>query len=69
MLGGWIRGDCYRGSGASELAVRDYKLALEVEPGNWMVKTRLSLAHYLKVQRAIDFSTDVRLCLLAIGRV
>lgn len=44
------RGDCYRGSGAAEMAVRDYKRALEVEPGNWMVKTRLSMAHYLKVR-------------------
>lgn len=32
------------------MAVRDYKRALEVEPSNWMVKTRLSLAHYLKVR-------------------
>lgn len=45
-----IRGDCCRGSGAAEMAVRDYKRALEVEPGNWMVSTRLSLAHYLKVR-------------------
>lgn len=44
------RGDCYRASGAAEMAVCDYKRALEVEPGNWMVKTRLSLAHYLKVR-------------------
>eukprot|EP00752_Nemacystus_decipiens_P002040 g1955.t1 len=42
------RGDCFRANGAAELAVRDYKHALEVNPDNWMVKTRLSLAHYLK---------------------
>ncbi|CAN0383163.1 unnamed protein product, partial [Ectocarpus sp. 13 AM-2016] len=39
------RGDCYRGSGDAEMAVRDYTRALEVEPSNWMVKTRLSMAH------------------------
>ncbi|CAM9467354.1 unnamed protein product, partial [Hapterophycus canaliculatus] len=48
------RGDCYRGGGAAEMAVRDYKRALEIEPGNWMVKTRLSLAHYLKGNRLFN---------------
>lgn len=47
------RGDCYRGSGDAEMAVRDYTRALEVEPSNWMVKTRLSMAHYLKVKSAV----------------
>ncbi|CAM9192704.1 unnamed protein product, partial [Pylaiella littoralis] len=48
------QGDCCRGSGAAEMAVRDYKRALEVEPGNWMVSTRLSLAHYLKGNRLFN---------------
>lgn len=52
-MAGVARGDCYRGGGAAEMAVRDYKRALEVEPSNWMVKTRLSLAHYLKVRGCI----------------
>lgn len=43
------RGDCHRSNGSAESAAANYKRALEVEPGNWMVKTRLSLAHYLKV--------------------
>ena len=47
------RGDCYRSGGFAERAVRDYERALEVEPGNWMVKTRLSLAHYLKVKQRL----------------
>ncbi|CAM9154920.1 unnamed protein product, partial [Sphacelaria rigidula] len=42
------RGDCHRSNGSAGRAAADYKRALEVEPGNWMVKTRLSLAHYLK---------------------
>lgn len=59
------RGDCFRAGGAAEMAVRDYKRALEVEPNNWMVKTRLSLAHYLKVR---NWCETLLLCAVEITR-
>ena len=44
-----VRGDCHRAQGDGDLAILDYKQALDLEPGNWTFKTRLSIAHYLKV--------------------
>ncbi|CAM9529457.1 unnamed protein product, partial [Discosporangium mesarthrocarpum] len=42
------RGDCCRACGLAEEAVSDYHQALRVDPTNWDVKTRLSMAHYLQ---------------------
>jgi len=41
------RGDCYRGLSQLFDAIFDYEHAMELEPDNWEIRTRLSLAHYL----------------------
>ena len=41
------RGDCYRALHRLFDAVEDYEMALKLEPSDWGIPTRLSLAHYL----------------------
>ena len=41
------RGDCYRAKQMGEEAIVDYRSALALDPNNWEVKVRLSMAFYM----------------------
>jgi len=41
------RGDCYRAMGMLEQALSDFHRALEANPDDWQIKTRLSMIHYM----------------------
>lgn len=46
------RGDCYRAQGENFYASADYHSALEINPGAWEIRTKLSLIHY---QTAVNY--------------
>lgn len=41
------RGDCYRALNQLNEAILDYQAALDLEPNDWNIKTKLSLSHYI----------------------
>lgn len=55
------RADCYRLQGLMAYAMSDYHSALEVNPGAWEIRTKVSLLHY---QSGVDYfnSSDFQAC-------
>lgn len=41
------RGDCYRALGKTEQSIMDYKIALDLQPTNKDIRTRVAIVHYL----------------------
>jgi tetratricopeptide (TPR) repeat protein len=41
------RGDCYRALSQFNDAIYDYQKAIEIEPTDWTIRTKLSLTHYM----------------------
>lgn len=64
------RGDCYRALNQYQASIEDYSKGLSLEPGNWDIKTRLSLTYYLEAlevfNRFNDYSTAEKLLTFAI---